>query len=99
MKLGSVIVDLVVQIGGNCELIVVDKVMVIENGVKIIGYIDLLSCLLIQLFQFYGINLVNLLKLFCKEKNGEIDIDFEDIVICGVIVVKIGEVIWLVLLI
>lgn len=47
----------------------------------------------------YVINLVNLLKLFCKEKDGNIDINFEDVVLCGVIVVKAGEIIWLVLFI
>ncbi|MEY4474503.1 MAG: transhydrogenase alpha subunit [Pseudomonadota bacterium] len=94
MKSGSVIVDLAAQTGGNCELTVADKVTVTENGVKIIGYTDLPSRLPTQSSQLYGTNLVNLLKLLCKEKNGEIDIDFEDTVIRGVTVVKSGEVTW-----
>ncbi|HFF1618374.1 TPA: Re/Si-specific NAD(P)(+) transhydrogenase subunit alpha [Yersinia enterocolitica] len=94
MKSGSVIVDLAAQTGGNCELTVADKVTVTENGVKIIGYTDLPSRLPTQSSQLYGTNLVNLLKLLCKEKNGEIDIDFEDTVIRGVTVVKTGEVTW-----
>ncbi|CNH54892.1 Re/Si-specific NAD(P)(+) transhydrogenase subunit alpha [Yersinia pekkanenii] len=94
MKSGSVIVDLAAQTGGNCELTVADKVTVTENGVKIIGYTDLPSRLPTQSSQLYGTNLVNLLKLLCKEKNGEINIDFEDTVIRGVTVVKTGEVTW-----
>ncbi|HDL7706819.1 TPA: Re/Si-specific NAD(P)(+) transhydrogenase subunit alpha [Yersinia enterocolitica] len=94
MKSGSVIVDLAAQTGGNCELTVADKVTVTENGVKIIGYTDLPSRLPTQSSQLYGTNLVNLLKLLCKEKNGEIDIDFEDTVIRSVTVVKTGEVTW-----
>ncbi|MBS0055843.1 Re/Si-specific NAD(P)(+) transhydrogenase subunit alpha [Yersinia sp. Marseille-Q3913] len=94
MKSGSVIVDLAAQTGGNCELTVADKVTVTGNGVKIIGYTDLPSRLPTQSSQLYGTNLVNLLKLLCKEKNGEIDIDFEDTVIRGVTVVKTGEVTW-----
>lgn len=94
MKSGSVIVDLAAQTGGNCELTVADKVTVTENGVKIIGYTDLPSRLPTQSSQLYGTNLVNLLKLLCKEKNGEINIDFEDTVIRGVTVVKSGEVTW-----
>ncbi|MGM3225841.1 Re/Si-specific NAD(P)(+) transhydrogenase subunit alpha [Dickeya zeae] len=94
MKPGSVIVDLAAQTGGNCELTVADQVTVTENGVKIIGYTDLPSRLPTQSSQLYGTNLVNLLKLLCKEKNGEIDIDFGDNVIRGVTVVKSGEITW-----
>ncbi|OMK96645.1 NAD(P) transhydrogenase subunit alpha [Yersinia pestis subsp. microtus bv. Talassica] len=94
MKSGSVIVDLAAQTGGNCELTVADEVTITENGVKIIGYTDLPSRLPTQSSQLYGTNLVNLLKLLCKEKNGEIDIDFDDTVIRGVTVVKTGEVTW-----
>ncbi|PWC20847.1 Re/Si-specific NAD(P)(+) transhydrogenase subunit alpha [Brenneria roseae subsp. roseae] len=94
MKPGSVIVDLAAQTGGNCELTIADRVTVTENGVKIIGYTDLPSRLPTQSSQLYGTNLVNLLKLLCKEKNGEIDVDFEDNVIRGVTVVKEGEVTW-----
>ncbi|WKV50989.1 Re/Si-specific NAD(P)(+) transhydrogenase subunit alpha [Dickeya fangzhongdai] len=94
MKPGSVIVDLAAQTGGNCELTVADRVTMTENGVKIIGYTDLPSRLPTQSSQLYGTNLVNLLKLLCKEKNGEIDIDFDDNVIRGVTVIKSGEITW-----
>ncbi|KAA9001900.1 Re/Si-specific NAD(P)(+) transhydrogenase subunit alpha [Affinibrenneria salicis] len=94
MKPGSVVVDLAAQTGGNCELTEADKVVVTDNGVKIIGYTDLPSRLPTQSSQLYGTNLVNLLKLLCKEKNGEIDIDFDDTVIRGVTVVKTGEITW-----
>ncbi|EFW12727.1 pyridine nucleotide transhydrogenase, alpha subunit [Serratia symbiotica str. Tucson] len=94
MKPGSVIVDLAAQTGGNCELTVADRVIVTDNGVKIIGYTDLQSRLPTQSSQLYGTNLVNLLKLLSKEKNGEIDIDFEDTVIRSVTVVRNGEVTW-----
>ncbi|QKJ87221.1 NAD(P) transhydrogenase subunit alpha [Paramixta manurensis] len=94
MKPGSVIVDLAAQTGGNCELTVADTVTTTENGVKIIGYTDLPSRLPTQSSQLYGTNLVNLLKLLCKEKNGEIVVDFDDVVIRGVTVVRDGEITW-----
>ncbi len=94
MKAGSVIVDLAAQNGGNCELSQADKLVVTDNGVKIIGYTDLASRLPTQSSQLYGTNLVNLLKLLCKEKNGELDINFDDDVIRGVTVVKSGEITW-----
>ncbi|AWH87283.1 Re/Si-specific NAD(P)(+) transhydrogenase subunit alpha [Limnobaculum parvum] len=94
MKPGSVIVDLAAQNGGNCDLTVADQITETPNGVKIIGYTDLPSRLSTQSSQLYGTNLVNLLKLLCKEKNGELDINFEDDVIRGVTVVKTGEITW-----
>ncbi|PHM69759.1 Re/Si-specific NAD(P)(+) transhydrogenase subunit alpha [Xenorhabdus sp. KJ12.1] len=94
MKPGSVIVDLAAQNGGNCELTEADKLVVTDNGVKIIGYTDLPSRLPTQSSQLYSTNLVNLMKLLCKEKNGEITIDFDDVVIRGVTVIKEGEITW-----
>jgi len=94
MKPGSVIVDLAAQTGGNCALTVADQVTVTPNGVKIIGYTDLPSRLPTQSSQLYGTNLVNLLKLLCKEKSGEIAIDFDDVVVRGVTVVRAGEITW-----
>jgi len=94
MKPGSVIVDLAAQTGGNCELTVADQVTLTSNGVKIIGYTDLPSRLPTQSSQLYGTNLVNLLKLLCKEKNGEITVDFDDVVVRGVTVIREGEVTW-----
>ncbi|MGY4675185.1 Re/Si-specific NAD(P)(+) transhydrogenase subunit alpha [Ursidibacter arcticus] len=92
MKPGSVIVDLAAATGGNCELTKAGEVVVTENQVKIIGYTDLPSRLPTQSSQLYGTNLVNLLKLLCKEKDGNINIDFEDVVLRGVTVVKEGEI-------
>ncbi|ATG17531.1 NAD(P)(+) transhydrogenase (Re/Si-specific) subunit alpha [Providencia alcalifaciens] len=94
MNPGSVIVDLAAQTGGNCELTQADKLVVTDNGVKIIGYTDLPSRLPTQSSQLYGTNLVNLMKLLCKEKDGEITIDFDDLVIRGVTVIKQGEITW-----
>jgi NAD(P) transhydrogenase subunit alpha len=94
MQPGSVIVDLAAQTGGNCELTVADQVTLTSNGVKIIGYTDLPSRLPTQSSQLYGTNLVNLLKLLCKEKDGDITVDFEDVVVRGVTVIRDGEVTW-----
>ncbi|ERB66575.1 NADP transhydrogenase subunit alpha [Vibrio coralliilyticus OCN008] len=94
MKAGSVVVDLAAANGGNCEYTQADKVITTANGVKIVGYTDMVGRLPTQSSQLYATNLVNLLKLLCKEKDGNIDIDFEDVVLRGVTVVKEGEVTW-----
>ena len=86
MKAGSVIVDLAAQNGGNCEYTVPGEIFTTENGVKVIGYTDLPGRLPTQSSQLYGTNLVNLLKLLCKEKDGNITVDFDDVVIRGVTV-------------
>jgi NAD(P) transhydrogenase subunit alpha len=94
MKAGSVIVDLAAANGGNCEYTVADKVITTANGVKIVGYTDMVGRLPTQSSQLYATNIVNLLKLLAKEKDGNINIDFEDVVLRGVTVVKEGEVTW-----
>lgn len=93
MKPGSVIVDLAAQTGGNCECTVKDEVAV-RHGVTIIGYTDLPSRLPTQSSQLYGTNLVNLMKLLCPGKDGQINIDFEDEVIRGLTVIREGEITW-----
>jgi len=91
MKAGSVIVDLAAAGGGNCELTIAGKVNNV-NGVKIIGYTDLVSRLPNQASQLYANNLVNLAKLLTKEKNGEFDFDFDDVVIRNMTVVNNDEI-------
>ncbi len=94
MQPGSVIVDLAAQNGGNCEYTVPNEIFVSPNGVKVIGYTDLPGRLPTQSSQLYGTNLVNLLKLLCKEKDGAVTVDFDDVVVRGVTVIREGEVTW-----
>ena len=91
MKPGSVIVDLAAAGGGNCELTEAGKVNNV-NGVKIIGYTDLVSRLPNQSSQLYANNLVNLIKLICPEKNGNLVVDFDDVVVRNMTVVKANEI-------
>ena len=91
MKTGSIVVDLAAAGGGNCELTQAGKV-VNANGVKIIGYTDLVSRLPNQSSQLYANNLVSLTKLLCKEKDGSLNIDFDDVVIRNMTVVKQNEI-------
>ena len=93
MKDGSVVVDLAAEQGGNCELTERDQV-VVRDGVSIIGYTDLPSRLAAQASQLYGTNLRHLLTELSPEKNGEIDVNFDDEVIRGVTVCKGGETTW-----
>ncbi len=92
MKPGSVIVDLAAATGGNCEYTVPGTLSVTDSGVKVIGYTDLPGRLPTQSSQLYATNLVNLAKLWCKEKDGIINLDFNDVVLRNMTVVHQGEV-------
>lgn len=94
MKPGSVIVDMAAANGGNVEGSVADRMVVTENGVKLIGYTDLPGRLPTQASQLYGNNLVNLMKLLTPEKNGVMTLDMDDVVVRGMTVAKDGAVMW-----
>jgi NAD(P) transhydrogenase subunit alpha len=94
MKPGSVIVDMAAANGGNVEGTVKDQVIVTDNGVTIIGYTDLAGRLPATASQLYGTNLVNLLKLLTPDKDGQLTLDFDDVVQRSVTVVREGEITW-----
>ncbi|MES2867423.1 Re/Si-specific NAD(P)(+) transhydrogenase subunit alpha [Microbacterium profundi] len=94
MKPGSVIVDMAAAQGGNVEGSVGGQRVVTDNGVIILGYTDLAGRLPTQASQLYGTNLVNLLKLMTPGKDGQLVLDFEDVVQRAVTVVRDGEETW-----
>ncbi|MDQ6522971.1 Re/Si-specific NAD(P)(+) transhydrogenase subunit alpha [Nocardioides sp. LHD-245] len=87
MKNGSVIVDMAAANGGNAAGTVADQRVVTANGVTILGYTDLAGRLAAQTSQLYGTNIVNLLKLLTPEKDGNLGLDFDDVVQRGITVV------------
>ncbi|MCW8125821.1 Re/Si-specific NAD(P)(+) transhydrogenase subunit alpha [Microbulbifer halophilus] len=93
MAEGSVVVDLAAENGGNCDYTVPHE-KVVESGVTIIGYTNLPSRAATQSSTLYATNLAHLLSELAPEKDGEINLDFDDEVIRGATVVKDGEVTW-----
>ena len=93
MKQGSVIVDLAALGGGNCELTEVDKAVVVD-GVTIIGFSDMPSRLPTQSSNLYANNILNLMKLLSPQKDGNIELNFEDEIIRNVTVTREGEITW-----
>ncbi|MFD1824499.1 MULTISPECIES: Re/Si-specific NAD(P)(+) transhydrogenase subunit alpha [Mumia] len=94
MKPGSVIVDMAAAQGGNVAGSVAGQKVVTDNGVTILGYTDLAGRLPTQASQLYGTNLVNLLKLLTPGKDGQLVLDFEDVVQRNVTVVRDGKKTW-----
>jgi NAD(P) transhydrogenase subunit alpha len=91
MHAGSVIVDLAAEAGGNCEYTKPGQV-VVENGVTIIGYMDLPSRLAPTASQLYGTNLCHLLSDVGGAKNWRINL--EDEVVRGALVAHEGKIMW-----
>jgi H+-translocating NAD(P) transhydrogenase subunit alpha len=94
MRSGSVIVDMAAAQGGNVAGSVADEIVVTSNGVSIIGYTDLPGRLPAQASQLYGQNLVSLLTLLTPGKDGQVVLDFDDVVQRAMTVVRAGEKTW-----
>ena len=80
--------------GGNVEGTVAGEAVITANGVTILGYTDLAGRLAAQASQLYGTNLVNLMKLMTPAKDGELVLDWDDVVQRGITVARDGEVTW-----
>jgi NAD(P) transhydrogenase alpha subunit len=94
MRSGSVIVDMAAAQGGNVAGSVPDELVVTPNGVSIIGYTDLAGRLPAQASQLYGQNLVSLMTLLTPGKDGQLVLDFDDVVQRAMTVVRNGEKTW-----
>jgi NAD(P) transhydrogenase subunit alpha len=94
MRSGSVIVDMAAAQGGNVAGSRPGEVVVTENQVTIIGYTDLPARLPAQASQLYGTNVVNLMKLVTPAKDGQLVLDFDDVVQRSMTVVRSGEKTW-----
>ena len=92
MKPGSVIVDLAAATGGNCEVTKPGELFITDNGVKVIGFTDMANRLAGQSSQLYATNLVNLAKLLSPNKDGEITLDFDDVIIRNMTVTRDGDI-------
>lgn len=90
MKLGSVIVDLAAERGGNCELSRAGET-VIAYGVTILGPVDIVATLPNHASQMYGRNLENLLRHLLDEE-GHLNLDFEDEILDQTVITHQGEV-------
>ncbi|HYC65579.1 MAG TPA: Re/Si-specific NAD(P)(+) transhydrogenase subunit alpha [Reyranellaceae bacterium] len=91
MRPGSVIVDLAVENGGNCELAEPDKV-VKANGVKVVGWTNVPSRIAVDATALYARNLFNFLGLIVA-KDGTLKIDPEDEIIKGSLLTRDGRVV------
>lgn len=92
MKPGSVIVDMAVEMGGNCEGSVLDKV-VVKDGVKIVGYANLPARLPAEASSLYARNILNLLTLLYDATKKELALNFEDDIVKASVLTHEGKVV------
>lgn len=90
MRPGSVILDMAVEFGGNCE-ISENRKTVNKYGVSIIGEPNLPSLVATNASEVYSKNLLALLDHISKE--GKIELDLEDEIVKGSLLCYNGEVV------
>jgi len=91
MSRGSVIVDLAAERGGNVEVTKPGETIV-ENGVTVIGPINLPATVPNHSSQMYGRNIVTFLKNMMT-KEGALNIDLNDEITRDSLVVRDGEIV------
>ncbi|HKW41041.1 MAG TPA: Re/Si-specific NAD(P)(+) transhydrogenase subunit alpha [Gemmatimonadales bacterium] len=89
MKPGSVIVDLAIETGGNCELTEAGA-EVARNGVIILGPLNLPSTLPVHASQMYARNVASFLSQLVRD--GQLVLDFSDEITRDTCVTHAGEV-------
>jgi NAD(P) transhydrogenase subunit alpha len=89
MRPGSVVVDMAVEQGGNCELSQPGKI-VEHGGVRIIGLRNLPALVPVHASEMYARNVLHCLEHLMKE--GRLFLDFGDEITAGAVVTHAGEV-------
>lgn len=91
MKPGSVIVDLAVEMGGNCPLSEYGKV-VTKHNVILVGHANVASRVANDASQLYARNVFNFLKLIYSESEKKIHLNLEDEIVKAVTVGHEGNI-------
>jgi NAD(P) transhydrogenase subunit alpha len=92
MKPGAVIVDLAVEMGGNCELSERGKI-VEKHGVKIIGHDNMPARLATDASSLYARNVLNFLTPLVDKETKGLKINWDDEIIKGTLVTRDGAVV------
>lgn len=93
MRPGSVIVDLAVERGGNCELSKPGEIFVTGNGVKIFGLLNLPGRLAATASQLYSKNLFAFVETMIDKEKKTLAINFEDELVRATLLVNDGAIV------
>jgi H+-translocating NAD(P) transhydrogenase subunit alpha len=90
MQPGSVIVDLAVERGGNCELSRPGETVVSDNGVKIIGNLNVAGRVPATASALYARNLLAFLKPLIDPATKELAINWDDEIVKATVLTRDG---------
>ncbi len=90
MSVGSVVIDLAADSGGNCELTVAGRDVVVD-GVTVVGLSNPAASMPTHASFLYSRNMANFLQLLVTD--GELAPDFDDEIVAGTCVVRAGRVV------
>jgi proton-translocating NAD(P)+ transhydrogenase subunit alpha len=92
MKPGSVIVDLAVEMGGNCTLSKPGEVVDV-GGVTIMGHLNVPSRVAVDASTLYAKNILNFLTLMVDAEAKALKIDWDDDIVKGTALTREGQII------
>ena len=92
LRPGSVIVDLAVERGGNCELARAGEVVTV-NDVKIVGYLNVPGRVAASASSLYARNLLAFLEILVDKKQGSIAVNWDDDIVKATALTRDGAVI------
>ena len=93
MRPGSVIVDLAVERGGNCELSKPGEVFVTDNGVKIVGHFNMAGRIAATASSLYAKNLFSFLETLVGKETKELAINWDDELVRATLLTRDGAVV------
>jgi H+-translocating NAD(P) transhydrogenase subunit alpha len=92
MRPGSVIVDLAVERGGNCELAKPGEVADV-NGVKIVGHLNMAGRIAASASSLYAKNLYNFLETLIDKKEKTLAVKWDDEIVKATMLTREGAVV------
>ena len=92
MRPGSVIVDLAVERGGNCELAKPGEVADV-NGVKIVGHLNMAGRIAASASSLYAKNLYNFLETMIDKKEKTLAVKWDDEIVKATMLTREGAVV------
>jgi NAD(P) transhydrogenase subunit alpha len=90
MRPGSIIVDLAVERGGNCALSRPGKIFVTENGVKIVGHLNVAGRLAATASSLYAKNLFAFVEILVDKASKALAINWNDEIVKATLLTKDG---------
>jgi H+-translocating NAD(P) transhydrogenase subunit alpha len=92
MRMGSVIVDIAANAGGNCEGTIANQI-INYNGIKIIGAGNLPCSVAAEASKLYSRNLYNFIEYITNKEFKEIKFDLEDEIVKACLLTHDGQII------